>query len=309
MGKPPTIAEGIQAKAERLNKWYEANPQFDKADDGATTDEPMYVPRSMSPSPAFRSLSRVAIQILLDFYHKRDMRSFGHTRTPDGQKKKRYECVNNGQIIYPYSEAEANGFSRVQFRNAIDELQCKGFIDITHLGVGGRKPQNGEGDANMYFLDKRWQDFDEVQQVAVRPPRNPRKKDSRGDRGFQQFWDNVRTLATILFVQMRCKQILGIENDTSLALNQYRKRYQLGQKGTEAAGYPKRPQSHYQKAAAPKNRLSETGIENDTILKNLQAPYSERGGKTMPQTSTDLDNGHLTMAPASNDQSAYAPGR
>jgi hypothetical protein len=130
----------------------------------------------------------------MDFLDKRMMKQCGTIRT-DGRRKskKKWVCVNNGQIQYPYSKAEDNGINRVQFRNAIDELQRKGFIDITHLGKGGRKPKNGTGDATKYLLDDRWQDFDEITRRAIKAPRLPRRKDKRMDRGFQKYWSGKQT--------------------------------------------------------------------------------------------------------------------
>ena len=61
---------------------------------------------------------------------------------------------NNGEIVYPYSEAEKKRIGRREFRNAIDELIEKGFLDITHQGSGGRS-----GDMTKYFIDDRWKDF------------------------------------------------------------------------------------------------------------------------------------------------------
>ena len=101
--------------------------------------------------------------------------------------------MNNGYIVLPYAKAEKEwGIPRSSFVRAIDELQAKGFIDITHQGNGGRKPKDGKGDYSMYLLDDRWNDFDEERQVARKPPRNPRRKDSRY-RGFKV--DKIRKKA------------------------------------------------------------------------------------------------------------------
>ena len=88
---------------------------------------------------------------------------------------------NNGELVYPYHEAEENGFSSKQFRNAIDELQAKGLIDITHRGHGGRKPKEGEGDFTTYWIDDRWIEYGTDD---FRPPRKPREKETRKDRGW-----------------------------------------------------------------------------------------------------------------------------
>ncbi len=114
--------------------------------------------------------------IYQDFLAKRDMRAIKRKRQP-----RKWVIANNGEIIYPYSNAEENGFSKDQFRNAIDELQEKGLLDITHQGKGGRKPAKGTGDVSMYWIDDRWKDYGTD---AFRPPRKPRKKDKRKGRGW-----------------------------------------------------------------------------------------------------------------------------
>ncbi|MBU0485087.1 MAG: hypothetical protein KKB30_11320 [Proteobacteria bacterium] len=86
---------------------------------------------------------------------------------------------NNGEIVYPYSEAEHKGIGRREFRNAIDELMAKGFLDIAHQGSGGRS-----GDMTKYFIDDRWKDYGKP---SFRPAKNPRIKDSRQARGWTAF--------------------------------------------------------------------------------------------------------------------------
>ena len=86
---------------------------------------------------------------------------------------------NNGKIVYPYSEAEKKGIGRREFRNAIDELIEKGFLDITHQGSGGRS-----GDMTKYFIDDRWKDYGTP---SFRPAKNPRRKDSRKGRGWSAY--------------------------------------------------------------------------------------------------------------------------
>ena len=105
-------------------------------------------------------------------------------------RKKVWVCENNGDIIYPYAEAEKNGFTRDQFRNSIDQLQENGLLDITHQGKGGRKPAKGTGDVSRYLIDDRWRDYgtDDFKQ-----PRNPRKKDSRKGRGWALYHGNKQT--------------------------------------------------------------------------------------------------------------------
>lgn len=91
---------------------------------------------------------------------------------------------NNGEIVYPYSEAEHKGIGRREFRNAIDELTEKGFLDIAHQGSGGRS-----GDMTMYFIDDRWKDYGTS---SFRPAKNPRRKDPRKGRGWSAFHTNKK---------------------------------------------------------------------------------------------------------------------
>ena len=163
----------------------------------------IYILREMQSSLAFRSLSRVSLLVLTDFFAKRKMARAG--REYQGGKrtsKTNWIITNNGEIQYPYSEAVKNGFSRVQFRNAVDELQRKGFIDIAHVGKGGRKPVDGTGDVTLYRLDERWRTYNPETGIADQSPSKPRQPDKRLDRGFQKFWRDR-------------EQIVGIENDTS----------------------------------------------------------------------------------------------
>ncbi len=112
--------------------------------------------------------------VYLDFLRKRQME-------PIKRKKRSDEWFirNNGEIVYPYKEAAKKGIGRREFRNAIDELIAKGFLDITHQGSGGRA-----GDMTKYFLDDRWKDYGKP---AFRPAKKPRQKDCRQGRGWSAY--------------------------------------------------------------------------------------------------------------------------
>ena len=176
------------------------------------TEPKIYLPREMVQSPAFRKLNRTELFCLLDFYSKRIMkktgRHSGNGRSPSG---KVWIIENNGNIQFPYSEANAMGYSPDQFRNAIDGLQKKGFIDITHLGKGGRKPAKGQGDATKYLIDDRWREFENGR--AVKPPKKPRKPDNRKGRGWGLYWQDVFGAAFMLYVQERTKQVRATIGD------------------------------------------------------------------------------------------------
>lgn len=94
----------------------------------------------------------------------------------NARRKDEWIISNNGEIVYPYKEAEKKGVRKREFRNAIDELMAKGFLDITHQGSGG-----WSGDMTKFKLDDRWKDFGTEK---FRPPQNPRRRDTRTDRGW-----------------------------------------------------------------------------------------------------------------------------
>ena len=199
-----TVEQDIERKIRKAAAWEAANQGLSWADaSGSYEDEPkIYITKEMLNSRAFRDLSKIALIVLMDFFSKRNMQRCGGKRS-NGRRNssKRWVCVNNGEIQYPYSEAEEKKISRTRFRNAIDELQRKGFIDITHVGKGGRKPTNGTGDSTLYALDDRWHEYDPEESKSTTPPKMPRQKDSRMDRGFQRYWAKKKT-------------DLSIENDT-----------------------------------------------------------------------------------------------
>ena len=112
--------------------------------------------------------------VYFDFLRKRQMEPVKRAKRSD-----EWVIKNNGEIVYPYSEAEHKGIGRREFRNAIDELMEKGFLDIAHQGSGGRS-----GDMTRYFLDNRWKEYSTP---AFRPARNPRRKDTRQGRGWSAF--------------------------------------------------------------------------------------------------------------------------
>ena len=112
--------------------------------------------------------------VYFDFLRKRQMEQVKRSKRSDD-----WIIRNNGEIVYPYSEAEKKGIGRREFRNAIDELIEKGFLDITHRGSGGRS-----GDMTKYFLDDRWQHFGSPE---FSPAKNPRRKDNRQGRGWSVY--------------------------------------------------------------------------------------------------------------------------
>jgi len=172
--KSITIDEQIQNRIAKAKKWEAANPGQEWVNGTHSPDEEkIYISKELLSSKAYRSLSRVSFMVYQDFLGKREMFK--------DRRKKTWKVGNNGEIIYTYREAEGNGFSSKQFRNAIDELQAKGLIDIYHQGHGGRKPKDGEGDFTTFWIDDRWTEYGTND---FRPPRKPRHKDGRQSRGW-----------------------------------------------------------------------------------------------------------------------------
>lgn len=107
-----------------------------------TLPDSIYVSRKLLAHPAWRNLSGTAKTVLMDFYCRRQMRKTG---------KDQYVIENNGDIRYPYREAEASGISRTSFARAIDQLIAHGFLRIDHSGSGLRN------DPSRYRLMEEWQ--------------------------------------------------------------------------------------------------------------------------------------------------------
>ncbi len=180
-----TVDEDIEAKINKCEKWKAANPGLRWSNPELPENEgKIYITRELLKSSAYRSLSRVAMLVYQDFLSKRILKRINRN------KRKLWECENNGNIIFPYSEAEEKGFLRKQFRDGIDELQEKGLIDITHQGRGGRKPQKGTGDVSTYWIDDRWKKWGTDD---FKPPRKPRKKDQRKGRGWAIYNAKIKT--------------------------------------------------------------------------------------------------------------------
>ena len=112
-------------------------------------------------SRAFLELTGVAPHVLLLFLKRRQMVKLGRK-----QGKEQWVIGNNGEIVFPYAEAENKfGITRPRFQRAIDQLVEKGFLDIKHAGGGMMKDT----------ISERWQDYGTDSFIQ----RN-RKKDVRG---------------------------------------------------------------------------------------------------------------------------------
>ncbi|MHC4098789.1 MAG: hypothetical protein ACYSU3_22360, partial [Planctomycetota bacterium] len=93
----------------------------------------------------FQTLTATAIKVLMIFLTKRQCERLGR------RGKEQWTIKNNGEITFTYKEAKRKyGISDGAFRNAIDDLRNKGFLDIAESGAGLYKS------ANKYELCDRW---------------------------------------------------------------------------------------------------------------------------------------------------------
>ena len=116
-------------------------------------------------SRAFLELTGVAPHVLFLFLKRRQMVKSGRK-----QGKEQWVIGNNGEIVFPYAEAENKfGITRPRFQRAIDQLVEKGFLDIKHAGGGMMK------DISKYSISDRWLNYGTKNFIHKH-----RKKDTRG---------------------------------------------------------------------------------------------------------------------------------
>ena len=112
--------------------------------------------QEMFKSKAFRTLTNTAMVILLDFLMRR--------------KIKNHRILNNGEIVYPFSEAAKKGIPAATFNRNRDLLIERGFLEITRAGSGGKK-----GDMTLYALSDRWQKWGKDNFKTSTRPKDERK--------------------------------------------------------------------------------------------------------------------------------------
>ena len=132
---------------------------------------PIWFSKALLESEAFRALATAnAHKVLAMFYIKRQYSKIGR------QGKERWKIVNNGEIEFTYPESKKKlGITDGTFRNAIDELRIKGFIDIAEYGGGLNKSKN------LYEISDRWKLYGTPE---YKPPK-PRPKPATS-KGFQK---------------------------------------------------------------------------------------------------------------------------
>ena len=122
---------------------------------------PIVVERKLLESKAYHDLDGKAAKVLMWFLAKRKM--IKHK----GRKRSEWEIANNGEIVFPYKEAEEkHGLSGQVFSRLIGELMDKGFIDITIQGIGAAKAPS------LYAISGRWRNYGTAEfKSVVRPKR------------------------------------------------------------------------------------------------------------------------------------------
>ena len=131
----------------------------------------IWFPRDLINSKAFAALkTATSHKVLAIFYTKRQFERTGR------KGKEQWHIKNNCEIRFTYKEAERKySISYGAFRNAIDELRDKGFIDIAESGAGLHKA------ANLYSINDRWKLYGTPEYEKPKPrPKGP------VNRGFQR---------------------------------------------------------------------------------------------------------------------------
>jgi hypothetical protein len=122
-------------------------------------------------SRAYRSLrTPTAYFVLGIFWTKRQIGKVGR------RGKEQTVILNNGEIVFTYKEAKDRYcISSGAFRDAIDELRDKGFIDIADTGAGVHKA------TTLYSISDRWMLYETPEYEPAKPrPKGPI------NRGFQK---------------------------------------------------------------------------------------------------------------------------
>ena len=167
--------------------------------------KPMYFDRDLLRSPVFRSLRVSSMLVYLDFLGKRKMQKANRKAGKSG-----WVIINNGEIEYTYSEAEAKGITRPRFMRALDELIAKGFIDVAHSGTGGVK-----GDKSLYAFSERWRKYGTDEFVE-----RSRPKDRRSGRGWAAYHERRRFENAKIIKFPKRESGMGNEN-VKAAVNDY----------------------------------------------------------------------------------------
>jgi len=132
----------------------------------------IFLPREMLKSEAFLSLSTGAAHIvLMTFMAKRQVEK---RKVPAGGEY--WEVVNDGALVYTYSEARRQGLTPTRFCDALDLLLERGFIRVAKAGRGKHRAKT------FFALSDAWRTW-----KPGDPPKAQRRKRARpaGSPGFK----------------------------------------------------------------------------------------------------------------------------
>ena len=134
----------------------------------ANKGQNIWFSRELIESKAYAALKTATThRVLALFFTKRQFESVGR------KGREQWSIKNNGEIIFTYQEAKNKyGISYSAFRNAIDELIGKGFIDIADSGQGTYKLPN------LYAISDRWKLYGTPEYKPPKP--RPKKPINRG---------------------------------------------------------------------------------------------------------------------------------
>ena len=128
------------------------------------TSSVIVIDRPLISSQPFMKLSGIAPQVLFLFLARRQVQKLGR------KGKEKNVIVNNGEIVFPYSEAlNKFGITHPRFARALSRLIEFGFIDINHSGGGMVK------DITTYYISDRWKSYGTQEFKKMERP-----KDTRG---------------------------------------------------------------------------------------------------------------------------------
>ena len=137
-------------------------------------------------SKAYRSLKTpIAYFVLGIFWTKRQIGKVGR------RGKEQVVILNNGEITFTYKEAKENYcISSGAFRDAIDELREKGFVDIAATGMGVHKV------TTCYSISDRWKLYGMPEYEPPKP--RPKKPINRGFQKGNKFGRNCKKKLTVV---------------------------------------------------------------------------------------------------------------
>jgi len=126
--------------------------------------------RALIESAAFRAIkTATAHRVLAIFFTKRQCERIGR------KGRESWTIKNNGEIEFTYKEAlQKYGIPNSTFRDAINEIIDKGFIDIAASGQGIYKVKN------LYSISNRWRKYGTLDYEQ------PQSRPKPINRGFQK---------------------------------------------------------------------------------------------------------------------------